>query len=149
MRSAHAYGCAKEAETSPWTQLAEWEMQSSLQESPSSIFKPYNDKRLKTCIKRKIKTELPKKIGHRKWKQTWQNNGTEKKETTKTEKRTDQREPTNTTGTKWGDDTNPISTKNRDLPTNLRKLIHNRGKLVSVLADGHWLFREVGKTLHT
>jgi hypothetical protein len=23
MRSAHAYGCAKEAETSPWTQLAE------------------------------------------------------------------------------------------------------------------------------
>jgi hypothetical protein len=39
-------------------------------------------------------------------------------------------------------------TKNRDIPTNLRKLIKDRGKVVSVLADGHCLFRAVGIILH-
>jgi hypothetical protein len=54
----------------------------------------------------------------------------------------------NATGTKWGDDTNPMYTKNRDVPKNLRTLIKDRGKIVSVLADGHCLFTAVGKMLH-
>ena len=39
-------------------------------------------------------------------------------------------------------------TKNRYFPTNLRKLIKKIGKVVSVLADGHCLFRAVEKILH-
>ena len=71
-----------------------------------------------------------------------------KKKNTQNEKRTDMREPTNTTGAIWGDGTNPMYTKNRDTQRNLRKLIKDRGKVVSVLADGHCLFRAVGKILH-
>jgi hypothetical protein len=39
-------------------------------------------------------------------------------------------------------------TKRIDVPTNLRRLIKNRGKVVNVLADGHCLFRAVRKMLH-
>ena len=39
-------------------------------------------------------------------------------------------------------------TKNRDIPTNLCKLMKNRETLVSVLVDGYFLFRAVGKILH-
>ena len=54
---------------------------------------------------------------------------------TQNEKRTDLREPTNTTGATWGN----------YIPTNLRKLIKDRGRIASVLADGHCLFRAVWK----
>ena len=61
--------------------------------------------------------------------------------------KTDQRKSATANGKTWGDDTNSMHTKNRNVPTNLRKLIKNRGKVVSVLADGHCLFRAVGKIL--
>jgi hypothetical protein len=39
-------------------------------------------------------------------------------------------------------------TKSRDTPKNLRKLIKDRGEVISMLADGHCLFRAVGKIQH-
>ena len=39
-------------------------------------------------------------------------------------------------------------TNNRDITKNLRKLIKDRGEVIRVLADGHCLFRAVGKILH-
>ena len=39
-------------------------------------------------------------------------------------------------------------TNHRDIPKNLRKLIKDRGEVISVLGDGHCLFRAVGKILH-
>ena len=49
-----------------------------------------------------------------------------------------------------GETTQPDVHKNRDVSTNLRKLliIKDRRKVVSVLADGHCLFRAVWKILH-
>ena len=38
-------------------------------------------------------------------------------------------------------------TSNRDIPKSLHKLIKDRGEVISVLADGHCLFRAVGKIL--
>jgi hypothetical protein len=38
-------------------------------------------------------------------------------------------------------------TNNRDIPKSLRKLIKDRGEVISVVADGHCLFRAVGKIL--
>ena len=67
---------------------------------------------------------------------------------TQTEKRPKRHKTKSTTDTTWGDATNPIYTKNRDIPKNLRKLIKDRGEIISVLADGHCLFRAVGKILH-
>ena len=111
--------------------------------------KPYNDKHLKTYMKEKSCLNSLKK---------WdiENGNTHDRATeqkgkrkTKTHRRIDQRELTNTSrGAKWGDDTNPTYTKTRDIPTNLRKLIKNRAEIISVLADGHCLFRSVGKILH-
>ena len=67
---------------------------------------------------------------------------------TLTEKRPKQRKTKSTIDTTWGDDTNPMYTSNRDIPKNLRKLIKDRGEVISVLGDGHCLFRAVGKILH-
>jgi hypothetical protein len=71
-----------------------------------------------------------------------------KRKQTLTEKRPKQRKKNSTIATTWGDDTNPMYTSNRDIPKNLRKLIKDRGEVISVLGDGHCLFRAVGKILH-
>ena len=65
-----------------------------------------------------------------------------------TEKRPKRHKITSTIDTTWEDDTNPMYTSNRDIPKNLRKLIKDRGEVISVLGDGHCLFRAVGKILH-
>ena len=67
---------------------------------------------------------------------------------TQREKRPKQRKTKSTIATTWGDDTNPMYTNHRDIPKNLRKLIKDREEVISVLGDGHCLFRAVGKILH-